>query len=357
MRILMVLAITLLGLTALTLPTQAEAQEWPTKEFTEPSTLPKILQPLQDEGAQIRFLGNHKGFNGWVIFNKGRPTFTYTSDDERVFFQGMMFGREGENITLQQLQDFRLRGSSDTFDTLTEVSRLMLEKEKQQNRLNAAEKLTESLQGGTSNDDPANTMEPTPPQQQVMEQPAPATTPATTPAPQAQVEQPKPAAQEPFASTTQPVSKSEKLLSDIERGNWVTFGTRGKPVLYAMIDPDCPHCQEAMFGLKPFLDQGALEIRVLPIAFEDKAKRVGALMLATGDSQTLFYNYIEGKLPELGNDTKVNVQGVERNVMTAVAWGFNATPMFFYRNAAGEVKIIRGVPGDYDMILKDLTGQ
>lgn len=320
---------------------QIHAQEWPQDDYKEPSEIPDILKPLEEQGAQIRFLGNYAGFNGWIIFNKGQPSYTYTSENGRLFFQGMMFGPKGENITLQQLKEFRLRGAGSSFDTLNEVSRLLLEKQRQEERVNAAEQIADRIERQT----PSQTR-----------QPAANNTTNADPVRSAQTNQTAAPAQQAPAAARDANSKAERLMSDFEHSNWVSLGNYDAPEIYAMIDPNCPHCRKAMQGFKSYLDSGRLEIRMVPIAFEDRAKRVGALLLAAGDPKQAFYEYISGNLPNLGNDTGVNTQGVERNIMTAVAWGFNVTPMFFYRNAAGEVKIIKGVPKDYDLILKDIYG-
>ena len=95
---------------------------------------------------------------------------------------------------------------------------------------------------------------------------------------------------------------------------------------------------------------------MLPVGFEPLSQRVGSLGLAAAEGEKLYYDYITGKADDLGKDEGINTQGVERNLMVVNSWGFNVTPMLFYRNADGKVKIIRGSPKDIDMILKDISG-
>jgi protein-disulfide isomerase len=316
-----------------TMPVQA--QEWPTLEKLVVPETPALLKPLEEKGAQIRYLGPYQDFDGWVVFDKGRPTFTYATKDNTTYFQGMMFNQKGENLTLKQLQDFRIRDGEDSFDTLNEVSRLIQERERATRATDATKKITDNLQ---------NTTAPTPESAPAVE---------TAEAPAAATAAPVPS---PSREPAEAVTKSDKLMQDLQNANWVSFGDVSKPEIYAMIDPACPHCQETMLAFRPYLDQNLIEMRVMPVGFELDTKRVGALMLVAGDAEALYYSYITGKTKDLGKSGNVNTQGIDRNLMTINTWGFDVTPMMFYRNAAGEVKIIRGVPGDIPAILKDING-
>lgn len=339
-----------IGIIAFVMAGPSLAQEWPVAKVAPPKEIPKPLIKLQEEGAQIRYLGKYDNFHGWIVFNKGRPTFTYTSDDNDMFFQGMLFDARGENVTLQQLQEFRMRDAGDSFDSLNEVSRMIVERQKQEGLINANEKLTKRVQNEDVSSDEAapeaeNTPENSPAQDMASPQQNNNTTPSQAQSSEATVQQ---------QSAT--LSKSDRLMQDMAGANWLSFGNTAAPEIYALIDPDCVFCRKTMAGFKPYIDAGQIEIRLVPVGFTPKAKRVGALVLAAADGMALYYSYITGKNNDLGKDASINTQGVDRNMTVMNSWGFDATPMIFYRNAAGQVKIVKGAPGDYDLILQDISG-
>lgn len=339
-----------IGIIAFVVAGPSLAQEWPVAKVAPPKEIPKPLVKLQEEGAQIRYIGKYDNFHGWIVFNKGRPTFTYTSDDNDMFFQGMLFDARGENVTLQQLQEFRMRDAGDSFDSLNEVSRMIVERQKQEGLMNANEKLTKRVQNEDVGSDEAtleaeNTPDNSPAQDMASSQQNDIAASDQTPSSEAAGQQP---------SST--LSKSDRLMQDMASANWLSFGNAAAPEIYALIDPDCVFCRKAMAGFKPYIDAGQIEVRLVPVGFTPKAKRVGALVLAAADGMALYYNYITGKNNDLGKDASINTQGVDRNMTVMNSWGFDATPMIFYRNADGQVKIVKGAPGDYDLILQDISG-
>ena len=331
------LSIALLLTASFALP--AQAQEWPSMERLETPDVPELLKPLEEKGAQIRFIGEEDGFNGWIVFDKGRPNFTYSTQDGELYFQGMMFNKDGENLTMRQLQDFRLREGEDSFDTFNEISRMMQERDRNERAAEATKQITQNLQNTET----------------MPSQPTPAETREEMPQSQGRDMQAQ-AASSASREPETPVTKSDRLMQDLTQSNWVSFGSAAQPEIYAMIDPGCSHCRETMRAFRPYLESGALEMRVMPVGFNAETKRIGALMLAAGDPQGLYYSYIDGDLPDLGKSRNVSIQGVDRNLMTVNTWGFDVTPMLFYRNAQGEVKIIRGVPGNIDLVMNDLKG-
>ena len=71
--------------------------------------LPAPVQTLVDEGAQVRFLGKDKGFNGWLTIKNGQEQYFYAKPDNSAFVMGLLFDEKGEAITVDQVQ--RLQNS------------------------------------------------------------------------------------------------------------------------------------------------------------------------------------------------------------------------------------------------------
>ena len=132
--------------------------------------LPEPLQNLVGEGAQVRYLGNEHGLDGWFTIKNGVQQYFYVLPDKSAFLMGLLYDKDGKVVTLRQVQN--LQASGDT--------------------------LLESL--------------------------------AEVPT------------KEPSEDQFELKTPSEQLFADIQGSNWVPLGKAGAPVVYAFIDPQCPHC-------------------------------------------------------------------------------------------------------------------
>lgn len=72
----------------------------------EPS-LPPTLQTLLDQGAQIRYLGNSYGLDGWVTIKGGQEQYFYSHPRHDGVVMGLMFDEGGKMETLRQVNELR----------------------------------------------------------------------------------------------------------------------------------------------------------------------------------------------------------------------------------------------------------
>ncbi|MFP4313410.1 MAG: thiol:disulfide interchange protein DsbG [Alphaproteobacteria bacterium] len=154
---------------------------------------------------------------------------------------------------------------------------------------------------------------------------------------------------------TQFKSPSEQLYADIESSNWVPLGEAGAPIMYAFIDPQCPHCHSMIEDMKTsYLDTGRAQLRIVPIGFREETRAQSAFLLAAPDPQRRFYNFLEGDTDALPARAEINQQGVQRNLAIMQSWKFDVTPLVVYRAKDGTVKIVRGRPQDVPALISDL---
>lgn len=150
-------------------------------------------------------------------------------------------------------------------------------------------------------------------------------------------------------------SPSEQLFFDIENSNWVPLGQSGAPVMYAFIDPQCPHCHHMINDLrKDYIEAGRVQLRIVPIGFREETRAQSAFLMASPDPQTRFFNFLDGDENALPARQDINQQGVQRNLAIMQTWKFNVTPMVIYRAGDGSVKIVRGRPQDIPALVNDL---
>ena len=151
---------------------------------------------------------------------------------------------------------------------------------------------------------------------------------------------------------------AEQMFSDIEKSNWVGLGIPGAPVLYSFIDPQCPHCHEFIKRVSDagYLKDGKMQLRMIPVGFRDETRAQSAFLIATPNPQERWFKHMEGDETALPAKTEINQQGVQRNLAVMQSWKFDVTPMIVYRDRKGEVKIVRGTPGDLEAVISDLAG-
>ena len=249
--------------------------------------LPKPIENLVNEGAQIRYLGRDYGVDAWITVKNGREQYFYVLPDKKAFLMGVMFDETGKLVTVEQVSRLQEKGD-DMLDIL-------------------ADDYSSAVDQAAKDD------------------------------------------------ALEFKSPSEQLFYDIENSNWIPFGAQGAPIMYAFIDPQCPHCHAMLDDLKAdYIDDGRVQLRVIPIGFRQETRAQSAFLLAAPNPQERLFNYIGGDDSALPARSEINQQGVQRNLALMQSWKFDVTPMVVYRSKAGDVKIVRGRPQDIPALVGDL---
>lgn len=147
---------------------------------------------------------------------------------------------------------------------------------------------------------------------------------------------------------------SEQFFYDVENSNWIPFGKAGTPVFYAFVDPQCPHCHEMMKELRPLLDEGRVQLRLIAVGFAPETQAQAAFLLAAPDPVALWWRNMDGDTAALPAKQEINTQGVQRNLSVMQAWKLNGTPTLIYRGKDEKVKVIEGKPKDLQVLIGDL---
>ncbi len=256
-------------------------------------TLPEPMQRMIVEGAQVRYLGQVNGLDGWVTIRQGQEQYFYVTPDQENFVMGLLFDDTGRMLTIDQVQNLR--------ESEGEVLDLLAEGQLDRPRLDATAESTES--------------------------------------------------------TFEVQSPSEQLFADMEESNWVPLGDKNAPIIYTIIDPQCPHCHEFLKDLKvDYIDSGRLQVRLIPIGLREETKAQAAFLLAAPDPQDAWFRHLNGDGNALPAKSGVNQQGVQHNLSIIENWRLDVTPFTVYKDASGAVKIIRGRAEDANNIVNDLVG-
>ncbi len=252
--------------------------------------VPEALQALSERGAQMRYLGREHGMDGWIAIYQGQEQYYYITQDGKAFVTGLMFGSDGRPVTIEQVQKLQSQ-SGDVLDLLAEGA---------------------------------------------------APVPSATPAPS-------------ISETLSAKSPAERMFADIENSNTVRLGAASAPVIYSFIDPQCPHCHKFLTDLrKDYIEKGLVQVRLVPVGFQQGSLAQAAVLLASPDAEERFYKHLDGDETALPAKSDISTQAIQKNMALMQAWKFNVTPLTVYRSASGEIKIIRGVAKDIPGMIADL---
>jgi len=256
--------------------------------------LPPPLLTMQEAGAEIQYLGHKDGLDGWVAVQNGQQQYFYVPDHGKVFLMGLLFDRDGQAVTIRQVQELQGSGESALIDDLMGVNKAAIEK---------------AAQGNSA------------------------------------------------AARTQPEFKtpSERLYYDLENANWIALGDPNAPVVYSFMDPQCPHCHEFMKDVREnYIGNGLIQLRVIPVGFTPETQAQAAFLLAANAPQQRWYAHLDGDTEALPIKANINKQGVQRNLAVMQSWKLNVTPLSVYRGKDGTVKIIQGRPSTPSKLMNDL---
>lgn len=280
---------------------------------TREPVLPRPLEQQRITGSQVYYLGKHGIMNGWVLVRSGQPEFYYAPEDNSALILGILFDKEGNPLTPQQLVSLQQSKQRDITDMVV----------------------------------PHNLAD------ENLATPAPAEA-APTQTTQSQTAAPSAAATN--MSELKPMGPGQQLLQEVSNGAKVLWGAESAPTLYAFIDPNCVHCHHFLTDVTPLVDAGELAINILPVGYNPRSVKQAAFMLASADGIQRLMRYKNGERDALP-EADVSQVAIQNNVAIQAKWGLQATPVIIYETPKGEVRLVRGRPSDIPNLINDLTGK
>lgn len=265
--------------------------------------LPAPLKTMVEEGAQIRYLGNDLGLDGWVTIKNAQEQYFYVTPDQQGLVMGVLFNSKGDTVTLRQINQLR-KAEGPAIDKLA----------------------------GLPDAAP-------PPSREATSRPEIATPEKILP-----------------KDSSEP-SKSERFYAEVEKANWLALGQKTAPALYVFIDPECPHCHDMITDVRKsgYLEKGLLQLRLIPVGLmSENSLAEASFLLAAPNAQELLYKHLDGDKKALLADKNVNTQGVQRNMSLMQDWKLDVTPFSVYRDVAGKIKILKGRPDDLKKLVTEL---
>lgn len=150
--------------------------------------------------------------------------------------------------------------------------------------------------------------------------------------------------------------KAQKLFEDIEKTNWVVLGQPNAPIIYTIIDPECPHCHAMIDDLNrgEAFQNGALQMRAVPVGLTSKTSLYRAenlLRSGTAAVDLMELAKVDGK--QVSDAEPDGLDLVKKNMSFLQEWGLDVTPFTVYKDQTGQIKVVRGVPDDMQALIDD----
>jgi predicted DsbA family dithiol-disulfide isomerase len=147
-------------------------------------------------------------------------------------------------------------------------------------------------------------------------------------------------------------------LLDVTRKETLSFsvGNADAPTVYAYIDPMCPFCASAMKAMKPAIDDGTLQLRVILTPLVNKeSPSVVAGILSAEDPAAAFMAHelatadgVESSLKTVAFETldAKTAQGVQANYKVVLGAQLPEIPFFIFNTAEGPQFVVGEQPID-----------
>lgn len=145
---------------------------------------------------------------------------------------------------------------------------------------------------------------------------------------------------------------------------WFSVGSDGAAVAYVVLDPGCPHCARAMLNLRSKVEQGEMQVRVVPVAaLGDRSEELLAAILSNPAPSAAFWRH-EIQLATFGSsDLATGETGqldprlrdaIRNNLELASRLGIAGVPYFAFMDRDG-ARVRSGVPAaeEFDGAIPD----
>jgi len=151
-----------------------------------------------------------------------------------------------------------------------------------------------------------------------------------------------------FSSSAIASEKWQKLWIQLKHATYIQTGS-GKTVIYEFFDPNCLYCAKAFLLESPFVDNGKLTVRYVPVGFltDSSFGKAAAILQAKNPQEAMENNYMD--LLKTGHTaissataTKATRSVLRQNEKIFISTGATTLPELVYRLSDGKVDVFRG---------------
>ena len=143
---------------------------------------------------------------------------------------------------------------------------------------------------------------------------------------------------------------------ELEKANYFIEGDENAPnVLYTFTDPFCPYCRKFHESMKPYVDEGRVQLRHLMVGIiREASPAIAATIIGSEDPYAMFLEHMrtidDGGIMMDGTAMRRGQSLMRHNQSIMRSLGLSATPATFYKDRNGVVQMIQGAPRHPDAI-------
>ncbi len=154
----------------------------------------------------------------------------------------------------------------------------------------------------------------------------------------------------PTASLTRQLV-AESVLQDASLSAWISEGY-SPHIIYVFFDPNCPRCRELYENTRPWIRQGILQVRWIPVGLLKRSSLgKAAAILDAKDPLSAFRKNEDhystrdgGAIPEEEHPSELTLKRLKTNADVLRRTGASSVPTMVFRGANGIPVLIRGLP-------------
>ncbi|MCS4504330.1 thiol:disulfide interchange protein DsbG [Arhodomonas aquaeolei] len=146
-----------------------------------------------------------------------------------------------------------------------------------------------------------------------------------------------------------------KIWDQLADSRWIADGAEDAGrVVYVFTDPNCPYCHRFWQMSRPWVEAGKVQLRHIMVGvIRPSSGPKAATLLASGNPSKALQaherNYEQGGVTPRDDIPEAARKGVQANGALMQELGYRGTPTVVYRNEAGEVHHVQGLPRGDDL--------
>lgn len=143
---------------------------------------------------------------------------------------------------------------------------------------------------------------------------------------------------------------SEAVWSKLAASAWVQDGKADAPrVVYTFSDPNCPYCNRFWAAARPWVDSGKVQLRhvMVGVIRADSSTKAAAILGAADRTAALLQNerqFASGGISPAPDVSPDIARTLDAHRQLLAELGFRGTPGIVYRDDAGMIQRVNGMP-------------
>jgi thiol:disulfide interchange protein DsbG len=152
--------------------------------------------------------------------------------------------------------------------------------------------------------------------------------------------------------------KAEQFYAAVEKSAFVRVGDVNAPYIYIIVNVNCADCKSYWTSLKPHVESGKLQVRIVPFGRSPANRDGGAALLSVDDPAAAWDKYIAGDTAALAKSlaTAAAADDIASNSKLLQDFKLKGNPPYtVYKHlATGKVMSVTGQPQNLMLLMADL---